>query len=306
MSVVDLRFRSMGCDARIRLEGEAQDELEALAAAARAALDEVEAALSRFDPDSELSRLNRDARAAVPASPVVQRFVEAAAWAARTSDGLVDATLAGELAAQGYAEDWDPARAVDLDVALAAAPARRPAQAHAAAVVARVDEDGRVQRPPGVALDAGGIGKGLAADLAIARLGADVRAFVAVGGDVAVRGAWPVVVEDARDGHELHRLELDGGAVATSGIQARLWRRDDGRFAHHLLEPATGEPAWTGLVAVTAVGRTAVEAEVLAKSALLRGPLRARRVLRRFGGVLQGEEGQPHVVPAAPVVRLGA
>ena len=93
--------------------------------------------------------------------------------------------------------------------------------------------------------------------------------------------------------------------MATSGIDARLWARPDGSYAHHLLDPATGAPAWTGVVAATAVADSALEAEVLAKTALLSGPAGARRVLYGRGGVIQHDSGRIEVVPALPVaVRL--
>ncbi len=92
--------------------------------------------------------------------------------------------------------------------------------------------------------------------------------------------------------------------MATSGIAARIWKRPDGSYAHHVLDPATGRPAWTGLVAASAVAGSALEAEVLAKTALLSGPLGARRLLRRRGGVLQHDDGRVEVVPAPAVVRI--
>jgi thiamine biosynthesis lipoprotein len=73
-----------------------------------------------------------------------------------------------------------------------------------------------------------------------------------------------------------------------------------------VLDPSTGEPAWTGLVAATAVGASAFEAEVLAKTALLSGPRGARRALHRSGGVLQHDDGRVEVVAPAAVVRLPA
>ena len=77
-----------------------------------------------------------------------------------------------------------------------------------------------------------------------------------------------------------HTFRVRAGGVATSGIDARLWERQDGDFAHHLIDPATGIPAWTGLVAATALAPTALEAEALAKAALLSGPAAGRRLLR--------------------------
>lgn len=58
-----------------------------------------------------------------------------------------------------------------------------------------------------------------------------------------------------------------------------------------MLDPSTGEPAFTGLVAVTALAPTALEAETLAKAAFLSGPAGARRILSRRGGILVAEDG---------------
>ena len=115
----------------------------------------------------------------------------------------------------------------------------------------------------------------MAADLAAAALPAGVRYAISCGGDVAVGGGepWEVAVRSARSDAEVHRLRVRAGGVATSGIAARIWQRPDGSYAHHVLDPATGRPAWTGLVAATAVADSALEAEVLAKTALLSGPL---------------------------------
>jgi FAD:protein FMN transferase len=308
----DLRFRSMGCDAHVRLDapGREQAELDALAAGVRGALEEAESVLSRFRPESELCALNADARPVVPASPLLARFAREAAAAWRRSGGLVDATLLAPLAGAGYDGDWDDARRAPLEDALAVAPPRRPARGRPGSLAARlaVDREGRIRRPPGTQLDSGGLGKGLAADLALELLPGDVRAVVAVGGDLALRGAgapWEITVHGARSGAEVHRLVVAGGGVATSGIQARLWAAGDGH-AHHLLDPATGRPAWTGLVAATALAPSAVEAEVLAKTALLSGPSRARELLRRRGGVLQHEDGRVEVItaPAIATARL--
>jgi FAD:protein FMN transferase len=184
---------------------------------------------------------------------------------------------------------------------------RRPARARTPPGFSAISvgSDGRITRPPGVRLDSGGLAKGLAADLAVASLPPGVRYAVSCGGDLAVGGgSWGVAVASARDGSsEVHRLVAEGG-VATSGINERLWQRADGGFAHHLLDPFTGEPAWTGLVAATAAGLGALEAEVLAKTALLSGAVGARRVLARHGGVLQHDDGRVEVIAPRQVVRL--
>ena len=92
--------------------------------------------------------------------------------------------------------------------------------------------------------------------------------------------------------------------MATSGLGTRIWRTGSG-FAHHLLDPATGRPAWTGVIQATAVGSTGVEAETLAKTALLFGPERGLRVLEPEGGALVLDDGQRDGRRAAPSARRG-
>ncbi len=89
-----------------------------------------------------------------------------------------------------------------------------------------------------------------------------------------------------------HTFRVRAGGVATSGVDARLWERDGGEFAHHLIDPATATPAWTGLIAATALAPTALEAEALAKAALLLGPAAGGALLRaRYGGVVVHDDG---------------
>jgi thiamine biosynthesis lipoprotein len=272
------------------------------AAGARALLAELERRWTRFAPDSDLSLLTADPRREIPAHPHVLALVRAGAWAGRISGGLVDMTLGDELARAGYGGHW-AGETAPLSRALAAAPARAAAAPHPAARWQALGADrraGTVRRPAGVTLDSGGLGKGLAADLVAERL-VGLRYVVDLGGDLALGhgggGAHEVEVEDPRTGGVAHRLRLGGGGVATSGIHRRLWFDAAGRPAHHLLDPATGRPAWTGLLAVTAVGRTALEAEVTAKAALLRGPSGARTALAALGGVLVHDDGRVEVIP---------
>jgi thiamine biosynthesis lipoprotein len=96
----------------------------------------------------------------------------------------------------------------------------------------------------------------------------------------------------------LHTFALADGGVATSGIGRRSWLDARGRPAHHLLDPATGRPAFTGLVQVTALAPTALEAEIRAKAALLSGPDAARAWLPD-GGVLVADDGGFTVVEPA-------
>ena len=93
-------------------------------------------------------------------------------------------------------------------------------------------------------------------------------------------------------------LTLHGDAVATSGIDRRLWWDSAGRPAHHLLDPATNRPAWTGVLSATATAPTAALAEALAKAAVLAGP----DSLATYGGVLITYDGTLYEVAAREAV----
>lgn len=286
-------FPCMGVEMSLWLPA---DDDAADARRARQLLERIDARLSRFQPHSELSRLNGDPRATVAASPLLRTAIRAACWAAERSAGLADPTLLDALSEQGYDTSLAGATPPSLRAALAAAPARRAAQPHAHERWRTIEIDdvgGTVTRPPGLQIDTGGSTKGLAAD-AVAHLLDEHDAYVVdCGGDLRVRAPRPldVHVEHPLSGTLAHTLRLAAGAVATSGLRRRLWRRPGGGFAHHLLDPSTGEPAWTGLVQATALAPTALEAELLAKTALLSGPRRARRLLAPRGGVLVHDDG---------------
>jgi FAD:protein FMN transferase len=253
--------------------------------------------LTRFEPASELCVLNSDQGESCSVSPTLAAAVGAAVWAARRSGGLVDPTLVDRLEAVGYAAsraDETPASVAD---AIAVAPDRRVArpQLDSRWPEVEVDPAGRVvRRPSGVRIDTGGSGKGFAADLASDRL-AEYSSFVVdAGGDLRLGGEDPPSRE-VRIDHPLHDepahcFQLDRGAVATSGIRTRLWRTESG-FAHHLLDPATGEPAWTGVIQATSLGHSALEAETLAKMAFLSGPEGAASILAERGGLIVRDDG---------------
>jgi thiamine biosynthesis lipoprotein len=95
----------------------------------------------------------------------------------------------------------------------------------------------------------------------------------------------------------LHHFELHDGAVATSGIGKRSWLDRDGLPAHHLLDPASGRPAFTGIVQVTAIAPTGVEAEWRAKAALLSGPGGAADWLSSGGLVVRDDASVELIEP---------
>lgn len=263
------------------------------------------AQFSRFEPASELSRLNEDPRVQVPASAMMIRFVEAALYAATLTGGLVDPTLLSEVEQAGYREHFTAAAVPIADLG-PAAPAPRPAAPHPAARWQEIRVDRRtntVIRPPGLRLDGGGIAKGLFGDVLASVLGWHRSFAVVAAGDIRFGGtadaARRVQVTSPFDGRAvLHTFELVRGAVATSGITRRSWFGDDGRPAHHLIDPATGAPAFTGVVQATALAPSAVEAEALAKAAVLAGRDRAPGWLCH-GGLVVYEDGDHDLIDPA-------
>ena len=230
---------------------------------------------TRFSADSELARLNADPRREVPASPIMRRFAAAVVDAARLTGGLVDATLLAQLESAGYARDLGPAT-TPLRYALALAPPRHPAHPRRAALWRWLGVDERagvIRRPPGLLLDSGGLAKGLFADVLAERFRGRPSFAVECAGDLRVGGVpRPVHVTNPFDGSVIRTFELAGVGVATSGIGKRSWVDPLGRPAHHLLDPSSGTPAFTGVVQATAIAPTALEAEMRAKAAVLAGP----------------------------------
>jgi FAD:protein FMN transferase len=308
MSFHDITFDAMGCEIRLVIGAPAEPDLPAAPSAAegcRRFIRDFEARLSRFREDSELCELNRDRREAVPASPLLRDLVRAAIWAAERNDGLVDSTLVQALEEVGYARSRAGVPAAPLAEALEAAPSRRPARPSPDRRWAQISVDeavGVILRPPGLAIDSGGVGKGLAADLLADRLRSYSRFVVDCGGDLRVGGRFAahepldVHVEHPITGERSFVLRIGSAGIATSGLNVRLWRRADGSYGHHLLDPSTGEPVWSGLVGVTALAPTALEAETLSKAALLSGPESGREFLEERGGFLVHESGRVEMV----------
>lgn len=277
-------FEAMGTTVRLLIGARTRPGLAPPAEIAAELQEEVEdfdRRLSRFRPDSELSEFNADPRTRVPASPLLIDLVDASLEAAYMTGGLVDPTLLTEIRDAGYVESKRRAPAGTLNSALSARAGHPPRPAGPArdprwALISVDRERGLIERAPGIGIDSGGIGKGLCADLISGRLAGYERYLVDCGGDIRIGGVgsvlapWRVLVAHPLDGSHHRSVLLTSGAVATSGIDGRIWAHEDG-FSHHLIDPGTGTPAWTGIVSATALAPSAVEAEARAKAALLSG-----------------------------------
>jgi len=241
-------------------------------------LEHLEACWSRFLPDSDVSRLNLAEGDAVQVDPstitLVATMIEA--WGA--TERRFDPTTLPALMAAGYRSSLDdprhitilPSGALRFDDGVADRPTLDDIE---------IDLDaGTVRLPVGLVIDPGGIGKGLAADLAVdlaLRAGAD-GALVSIGGDIAAAGrsgasGWRVVIEHPEPHREpVGTIEVTGGGVATSSTRSRRWRHH-GIERHHLIDPWTDDVSTTDLASVTVVAGSGWLAEAHATAAILAG-----------------------------------
>jgi thiamine biosynthesis lipoprotein len=301
-----ISFRAMGCRMMAAMDSSIPEH-EARLNQVPDWFENWEQHLSRFRPDSELSRVNRGS-GSQSISRVFAQVVDAALVAQRQSGGLVNPLLLNALEAAGYDRNF-----ADLEEKARTLQSQVEDEARTAWVIepkGRIDDDSqkafsleeiadpddlwpemqtrnleldldnrKLTLPPGAHLDLGGIAKGWAADQAAYRLGKLAPALVDAGGDIAasapqVDGSpWPVgVVNPLDSGEQLDLVLLWEGGVATSGRDYRRWRKN-GRWQHHIIDPRTGRPAATDVLSTTVVAPSTCTAEAAAKSVVIMGSL---------------------------------
>ena len=290
---VDTRFRAMGSDAHVVVNGDAS-----LLAFATARVDDLERRWSRFRVDSEISGLNAHRGEPVRVSAETFALVERAIRAWRETRGRFDPTVLGDLIRLGYDR---PFEAVAVDARDGVTTLGRDAGGVGLNPVART-----VTLPVGAAFDPGGLGKGLAADLVVDELIAAgaLGALVNLGGDLRAEGspedgaAWIVDVERPDSTDVVCRLGLVRGGVATSSTARRTWVVG-GERRHHLVEPATGRSVETTARSITVLSRDATSAEIATKYALLSGAGHELEALAEVGceGLVQRIDGAIEATP---------
>ena len=285
------------------------DMVEAARIIADEQLAAVDRACSRFRPDSELSRLNAANGAVTSVSDLFAELVEAALRAARLTDGEVDPTCGQALEEIGYDRDFAVLQA-DEQPRHRARPARRVPGWRSV----QLDRKRLLaQLANGAQLDLGATAKAWAADrcaeVIAAKLGAGV--LVSLGGDMAVAGLAPAdpggwrvrVTDDHAAGPEApgQTVTIRTGGLATSSTTVRTWAVG-GRRVHHIIDPATGEPAESCWRTVSVAAGRCVDANTASTAAIIRGEaalpwlseagLPARLV--RHDGSVETIAGWPH------------
>lgn len=132
-------------------------------------------------------------------------------------------------------------------------------------------------------IDLGGIAKGWVIDRAALLLENIGYGFINAGGDIRIFGTLPrslnIGIESPYDVTNLiSSIQVGSGAVATSTSMKRRWRVL-GEWKHHLIDPRTGTSTESKIVSATVTARTALEADVLAKTVLLLGEEKGRALI---------------------------
>jgi thiamine biosynthesis lipoprotein len=266
-----LSFRAMGCEVVAFLESDSPT--------APAFLDfvpewfeEWEQTLSRFRPDSELTRLNQTFDQPVRVSDTLWEVFQYSLSANLMTNGLVTPTVLDAVVHAGYDRPFDSIAAEGYS-----SPAADPWYVNPLSLVIWDEKEQAIILPRGVHLDFGGVAKGWAAHQAMERLRALGPALVNAGGDIAVSGLrlgdvkWGVGVSNPFEmGTDLEVLYVKRCGVASSGKDRRRWMMG-GVLHHHIINPQTGQPAVSDLLRVTAVAPTVMEAEAAAKAAFIMG-----------------------------------
>ncbi|MCY3003925.1 MAG: FAD:protein FMN transferase [Planctomycetota bacterium] len=275
---------AMGTQFRIVLYAESREVADAAAQAAFARVHELDARLSDYREESELSRLSAASGDGElhAVSEDLWRVLSLALEVAEESEGAFDVTAGPVIGlwrrARRQGELPDEAR---LAKALEATGWRH----------VRLDPWARSVelRRPGMKLDFGGIAKGYALDAALDVLAehAIERALVDGGGDVAVRRAppgergWRVEIRPLGDETASVALVLENAAVATSGdaFQALVV---DGVHHSHIVDPRTGR-ALSTRASASVVARDGALSDALATAACVLGPERGLALCERRG-----------------------
>jgi thiamine biosynthesis lipoprotein len=278
----ETRWAAMGGRAHALLVGGSAATMDL----AKRRVAELERLWSRFVPTSEISMLNVHRGQWIDVSPDTVVLLRCLLRARSFTGGSFDPFLLDRLSAAGY--DRTFSEVIDqMPSSAATAPLLPPLGDPPIDVDA---EAGRARLTADLGLDPGGLGKGLAADLVTyALLEAGVEgAMVNIGGDLRVRGTAPdgsgrvAVEEPLEPDRALLTLRVTEGAVATSSRVRRAWNAA-GRDRHHLIDPGTGEPGETGVLAVTVLAEECWWAEALTIAAYVAGPRRGQEMLEASG-----------------------
>jgi len=238
--------------------------------------------MSTYLPDSEISRVNREAvDAAVPVGDELLALILASIDLSRASGGAFDISYESV----GYLYDFRARRHPDAEQISALIDAVNYRKI-------LVDREAKTVRfgMPGMRINLGGIAKGYAVEQGarILRAAGIEHALLNAGGDTRVIGdrrgqPWIIGIRHPRLEDEVAtRLPIVDEAISTSGDYERFFE-EDGRRYHHILNPATGEPTET-LLSATIIGPDATMTDALATTVFVLGTEAGLDLIDRYDG----------------------
>ncbi len=268
-----------------------------LRTALQSRLDELEATMSTYRADSEVSRFNRAATTNwFPVSSDTASVVTEALRLHHATAGAFDITVAPlvELWGFGRARSNRVPASNEISAALALTGSEKLFVRAAPPALRKAD--------PRLAIDLSGIAKGYAVDALselLARKGI-TNHLAQIGGEFLARGhaadggAWRVGIEDAtRAGEILRAVELKDQALSTSGNYRNV-HEVAGRKFGHILDPRTGWPVENGLASVSIIAPSSATADALATALFVLGPAHATSAAQHLDvrGILHSTDGK--------------
>jgi len=290
-TVREIRFPAMGNTTHLVINVASAGQADIIAQRAQDWLLSLEAAWSRFAPTSDIASLNTARGRAVQISPDTEVLIRHLLAAYEATNGLFNPFVLPALITAGYGRSL----AGDGQSSCGAEPAHGT-PTHRSVLLESVDDPrhGRTtwcRLLDGATLDAGGLGKGLAADIVAERLVLDgaLGALVSIGGDIRCVGQSPDPDGWTIDIEALSHPALGGttvvvqsGAIATSSTFAKRWHS-----GHHVIDPATNAPLDesrpSALRMSSVIASTAVWAEVFATATLVAGADMAGAIVESRG-----------------------
>lgn len=252
--------------------------------------------LSRTGTNGELCELNQYGRKEL--SEETADLIRQAVSISDRTEGAFDITIAPVMDAWGF---FNQNYRVPSDDELSAA------LSHVGTDGIRINGN-EAELLPGVQIDLGGIAKGYAADKAedILRRSGVSSAIISLGGNISVIGSkpdgsdWTVAIKSPfKENEYIGKLSVSDCSVVTSGGYERYFEQD-GKVYHHIIDPATGYPAESGLASATVVCESGTLADALSTTLFVMGREKAEEFYNKYGGfeyILAEENGEITVSP---------
>ena len=284
-------FFAMDTKMTVKVYGEGAPEA---AREAKERLQGLDALWSATHEGSDVARLNSGAGESVALAPETMRLLRMSEEVREETKGALDVTLAPLLQLWGFTGGVHRVpTAQEIEAARALTGAGK-LKLDEAAGTARLEK--------GSSVELGAVAKGYAGELVAAELKSrGVRsALLDLGGNIETIGAreggtpWRVGLRNPFGGALLGTVEVADAAVVTSAIDQRFFTDEAGNRYWHILDPATGKPAASGLASATVVASSGGRADALSTALFVMGAERAAAFWRErqdFEMVLVGMDG---------------